>query len=137
MPDPLQTAKNWLTLIQEEALANVYKEEPTRSHAPSPHPLDPGMIYHLATTGLQEVAKQEGVIWQPELVEVARRALEEFDDHGDYEAPVQALRDLLAAISSKQEAALSERGPKETAARLLTAGKFLHEAKEADAPKGS
>lgn len=105
MPDPLQTAKNWLTLIQEEALANVYKEEPTRSHAPFSHPLDPSTIYNLATTGLGEVAKQEGVIWQPELVEVARRALEEFDDYGDYEAPVQALRDLLAAISSKQEAA--------------------------------
>lgn len=60
LSDPLQTAKSWLTLIQEEALANVRAEEQTPSHAPSPHPLDPGTIYHLATTGLQEVAKQEG-----------------------------------------------------------------------------
>lgn len=103
--EALQTAKGWLTLIQEEALKNVYAEERTPSHAPTPSPLDPGTIYHLATTGLQEVAKQEGVIRQPELVEAAKRALAEFDDYGDYEAPVQALRDLLAAIPFEQRAA--------------------------------
>lgn len=32
------------------------------------------------------------------LSDEAIRALAAFDDHGDYEAPVQALRDLLAAI---------------------------------------
>lgn len=59
MPDALQTAKWWLTVIQEEAIASVYMEERTSSHAPTPSPLDPATIYHLATTGLEQVSKEE------------------------------------------------------------------------------
>lgn len=59
MPDPLQIAKDWLGLIQGEALAHVYASERTPSHASYPHPLNPETIYHLATTGLEQVSKEK------------------------------------------------------------------------------